>query len=161
MTEALDRPRGRRWARVALAVALVVGTAAGVLGTSVLALVLGAPRLLTTGLEPVPHGALAAWLVSPDVAGTATRVLLWLLGAATLALGAALVTSRRWVWRAYAVWAIAGAVLAAYALVANWSLAPEAGLIALVVGGGWSAVIALLLGRVAPRTRTAGAAASR
>ena len=151
---------GLRW-RAALAIALVVGTTTGVLGTSVLALVLGAPRLLTTGLQPAPQGTLAAWLVSPDVAGAATRALLWLLGAATLALGVALVTSSRWVWRAYAVWAIVGALLASYALVANWSLAPEAGLLALVVGGGWSALIALLLGRVAPRASRATASAPR
>lgn len=133
-----------------VAAAIVLGTAAGVVGTSFLAVVFGATHVLSTGLQPRPLSATLRWLFSPEVSEPATTVLLWLLGAATLLLAALVATAapRPRVRRAYAAWAIIGGVLTSYALVANWQLAREAGLIALVVGGVWSVVVWAMVRRV-------------
>jgi hypothetical protein len=147
------RPRALR---VALAVGVVVGTLAGVLGTSALALLLAAPRLFSTGLEPRPEGRALRWLVSPDVAVPATRILLTLLGVATILLAVLIARGarRRPVWRAYAAWAATGGVLTTFALVANWQLAREAGVLAFAVGGAWSALVAIAIARTQPWIRS-------
>ncbi|HEX6060029.1 MAG TPA: hypothetical protein VFZ11_13545 [Gemmatimonadaceae bacterium] len=143
--------RRLRVLRLALASAIVLGTFAGVVGTSTLALVLTAPRLLTSGLEPRPESAVLGWLVSTEVSSTATTVLLWLLGAATLGLAAAVAIGARRLWLAFAAWAIVGGTLTAYALAANWQLAPEAGVLAFGIGGIWSALVALAIARLPGR----------
>ena len=139
---------GRR-GRWALAAAIILGTVTGVVATSLLAVVLESPRLLSTGLEPRPANETLRWLFSPGVAEPATRVLLWLLGGATLLLAALVAAGARraWVWRAYAAWAVVGGVLTTYALVANWQLARLAGLLAFSVGAVWSGAVALGLAR--------------
>jgi hypothetical protein len=147
------RPRALRRA---LAAAVVVGTLAGVLGTSALALLLAAPRLFSTGLEPRPEGRALRWLVSPDVAVPATRILLTLLGVATILLAVLIARGARHrpVWRAYAAWAATGGVLTTFALVANWQLAREAGVLAFAVGGAWSALVAIAIARTQPWIRS-------
>jgi hypothetical protein len=52
-------------------------------------------------------------------------------------------------------------VLTAYALVANWQLAREAGLLAFGVGGLWSAAVAFGVARTTPRAPGAGAQGGR
>ena len=150
------RASGRRRAvSAALAAGIVLGTLAGVIATSALALVLAGPRILSTGLQPRPDHAALRWLVSPEVAGPATQLLLWLLGGATLALAglAAAGASRRWLARAYVGWATVGGVLTTYALVANWQLAREVGLLAFAVGALWSAAVGLAIVRTRPWER--------
>lgn len=134
-------PRRGRALRWAFALALVVGTLLGVVATTTLALVLAAPRLLSSGLQPMPERAALRVLVSPEVSGVVTQLLLALLVAATLLLAALVAGGARYarVWRAWVAWAAIGALLTTYALVANWSLAREAGLLAFVVGALWSA----------------------
>ena len=143
--------RRLRVLRLALASAIVLGTFAGVVGTSTLALVLTAPRLFTSGLEPRPESAVLGWLVSTEVSSPATTALLWLLGAATLGLAAAVAIGARRLWLAFAAWAVVGGILTTYALAANWQLAPEAGLLAFAVGGIWSALVALAIARLPGR----------
>lgn len=147
------RPRALR---LALAAAVIVGTLAGVVGTSALALLLAAPRLFSTGLEPRPEGRALRWLVSPDVAVPATRILLLLLGTATVVLAVTIARGarRRSTWRAYAAWAVIGGVLTTFALVANWQLAREAGVLAFAVGGAWSALVAIAIARTQPWIRS-------
>ena len=148
------RDRSALAARIALAVLIPLGTLAGVVATSVLALVLVAPRAFTSGLEPHPESAALGRLVAPEVAEPATTALLWILAAATAVLSVAVARGSRRVWLAYLPWAIAGGALTTYALVANWQLAREAGLLAFGVGGAWSAVVALAIRAVvhpAPR----------
>jgi hypothetical protein len=145
-----DSERRRRRLRVVLSIALVVGTLCGVIGTSLLALVLASPGMYASGLEPRPENALWAWMVSPRVSGVATQGLLLLLGGTTVWLAAALVADVRRIWRAYAAWAAVGGVLTAYALAANWQLAREAGTLALVVGGLWSVAVAFAIARTEP-----------
>ena len=149
---------GRRAVSAALAAGIVIGTLAGVIVTSALALVLAGPRILSTGLQPRPEGAALRWLVSPEVAGPATQLLLWLLGGATLALAGLVAAraSRRWLARAYVGWATVGGVLTTYALVANWELAREVGLLALAVGALWSAAVGLAIVRTRPWERQTG-----
>ena len=158
-TTAIDGPRpvaaphharGRRVLRLILAGAVVLGTLLGVIATSLVALLLATPRLLWRGLAPMPEGALLRWLTAPEIARPATTSLLWLLALTTLVLSAALATEARWLWRAYAAWACTGGVLAAYALVANLELAPETGIVALLIGGVWSAVVAFAIARTQP-----------
>jgi len=139
-------------------VAIVLGTLAGAVATSALALVLAVPRLLSTGLQPAAEGHVLGWLVSPDVSEPVTRALLWILGLATLLL-AGLVGAgarRRLVWQGYAAWALVGGVLTTYALVANWPLAREAGLLAFAVGALWSGAVALGIAQVHRRERSLG-----
>lgn len=138
-------PRRDRALRWIFAVLLVVGTLLGVVVTTALALVLAAPRILSSGLQPMPEHAALRWLVSPEVSGVLTQLLLVLLALATLVLAALVATGARRdrVWRAYASWAVVGALLTAYALLANWSLAREAGLLAFVVGALWSVAVGL------------------
>ena len=138
--EVAERRRRRR--QLALAVAIVAGTWAGVTGTAMLALILAAPRLWNRGLEPLPENALLRWLVSPSIEAPLTQSLLWLLGILTLVLAVMVALDARRVWRAYAAWAIVGGVLTTFALVANWSLAPEVGVLAFLVGGIWSIGVA-------------------
>jgi hypothetical protein len=133
--------RRRRASRLLLALALLAGTFGGVVATSVIALLLAAPRLLARGLEPVPEQSWLGRLVAPAVAEPTTHLLLWGLGLATLALAGTLVADARRVWRIYAIWATIGGALAIYAMLANWALAPEVGVLALLVGGAWSAAI--------------------
>lgn len=144
-----------RLLRWALALTIALGTLAGVVVTSVLAILLAAPQLITSGLEPRPEGPALGWLVSPEVAGPSTRALLWLLAIATVVLAGLVAAGARWrwLWRAYAAWAVAGGLLTTYALVANWALARDAGFLALVVGALWSALVALGLARLHHWTR--------
>ena len=161
-TRSRHREGRRRALSLALAAAIVLGTLAGVVATSALALVLASSRLLATGLEPRPEGAALRWLVSPAVARPASEALLWLLGGATLLLATLVAAGARraWLWRAYAGWAVVGGILTTYALVANWQLAREAGFVAFAIGAFWSAVVALGIARTRPwerhRGRTAG-----
>jgi hypothetical protein len=150
MSGTSERPRTPLAIRGLVAAAIVLGTAAGVFGTSWLAVVFGATRVLSTGLQPRPMNAMLRWLFSAEVSEPATTALLWLLGATTVLLAAFVVTaaSRRRVRRSYLAWAIVGGVLTTYALVANWQLAREAGLLALVVGGVWSVVVGVMVWRV-------------
>lgn len=140
------RARVLRWS---FAAAIVLGTFAGIVATNALAIVLALPRLMSTGLEPAPESSALRSLVAPDVAGPATVALLWLLGIATVVLAALVARGahRVVVWRAYAAWASVGGVLAAYALVANWQLAREVGVLALIVGAFWSAAVAFGVAR--------------
>ena len=149
-------PRRDRALRWALAVILVVGTMLGVVVTTALALVLAAPRILSSGLQPMPEHAALRWLVSPEVSGVVTQLLLVLLALATLALAALVATGARpeRTRRAYVAWAVTGGLLTVYALLSNWSLAREAGLLAFVVGALWSVGVGLAvwwLGRRAAR----------
>jgi len=152
MTQLLSSRAGtiRVGIRGLVAMAIVLGTAGGVVGTSFLAVVFGATHVLSTGLQPRPMNAALRWLFSAEVSEPATTALLWLLGAATLLLAALVATAapRQRVRRAYAAWAIIGGVLTTYALAANWQLAREVGLIALIVGGVWSATVWAMVRRV-------------
>ena len=152
-------PRRDRALRWAFAVLLVVGTLVGVVVTTALALVLAAPRILSSGLQPMPGHAALRWLVSPEVSGVLTQVLLVLLALSTLVLAALVATGARHerVWRAYTAWAVVGALLTAYALLSNWSLAREAGLLAFVVGALWSSGVGLAVWWLERRARGAGA----
>ena len=138
-------PRRDRALRWTFAVVLVVGTLLGVVVTTALALVLAAPRIMSSGLQPMPEHAALRWLVSPEVSGVLTQLLLVLLAVATAALATLVVVGTHWdrVWRAYVAWALAGGALTAYALLANWSLAREAGMLAFVVGALWSVGVGL------------------
>jgi hypothetical protein len=149
-----------RLARLALAAVIALGTLAGVVGTSVLALVLAAPRAFTTGLEPLPEGAVLGWLVSRDVSTAATTGLLWMLGATTLLLAAAVAAGARRIWLAYAPWALVGGMLTTYALIANWELAREAGMLAFAIGAAWSVAVALVVARVGSAARARGGRAA-
>ena len=138
-------PRRDRALRWAFAVVLIVGTLLGVVVTTAFALVLAAPRIMSSGLQPMPEHAALRWLVSPEVSGIVTQLLLVLLALATLLLAALVATGARRdrTWHAYVTWAIVGALLTAYALLSNWSLAREAGLLAFVVGAVWSIGVGL------------------
>lgn len=146
-------PRRDRALRWAFAAALVAGTLLGVVVTTALALVLAAPRIMSSGLQPMPEHAALRWLVSPEVSGVVTQLLLGLLAAATLLLAALVVAhaSGRTVWRAWVAWAVVGTLLATYALLANWSLAREAGVLAFVVGALWSLGVGLAVRWLARR----------
>jgi hypothetical protein len=145
--DARAAPRRDRALRWTFAIVLVVGTLLGVVVTTALALVLAAPRIMSSGLQPMPEHAALRWLVSPEVSGILTQLLLVLLAVATAALATLVVVGTRWdrVWRAYVAWALAGGALTAYALLANWSLAREAGLLAFVVGALWSVAVGLAM----------------
>lgn len=158
-------PRRDRALRWAFAVVLVAGTFLGVAVTAALALVLAAPRIMSSGLQPMPEHAALRWLVSPEVSGVVTALLLWLLAAATLLLAAAVAlrAEPRAVERVWLAWAATGGVLTTYALAANWSLAREAGMLAFIVGALWSLVVGLSvrwLGRRDARAATTAGRAS-
>lgn len=160
--DAPTAPRRGRAVRWTFAVALVAGTLLGVVATTVLALVLAAPRIMSSGLQPMPEHAALRWLVSPEVSGITTPLLLSLLAAATLLLAVLVATGARRdrVWGAYVAWAVIGALLTTYTLVANWSLAREAGLLAFAVGALWSLGVGLGV-RWLGRRRAAAASPAR
>ena len=126
--------------------------------TTTLAFVLAGPRMLSTGLQPLPESAALRWLVSPEVAEPATEALFALLAGTTLLLATLVAAGARRsrVWRAFAAWAVVGGVFTSYALVANWQLAREAGVLAFAVGALWSAAVALGIARVKPWRRSHG-----
>ena len=145
--DARAAPRRDRALRWTFAVLLVVGTLLGVVVTTAFALVLAAPRIMSSGLQPMPEHAMLRWLVSIEVSGIVTPILLWLLAAATVVLATLVVVGARWdrVRRAYIGWALTGGVLTTYALLANWWLAREAGVLAFAIGALWSLGVGLAL----------------
>ena len=152
------RDRALRWT---FAVLLIVGTLLGVVVTTVFALVLAAPRIMSSGLQPMPEHATLRWLVSLEVSGIVTPILLWLLAAVTVVLATLVVVGTGWdrIRRAYIAWALTGGVLTTFALLANWWLAREAGVLAFAIGALWSLAVGLAvrwLGRRAEAAASPG-----